>query len=242
MSEPQYAVPALDKGLDILELLASASGTLSQSEIASAVGRSVSQIFRVLTTLERRGYVVRDAGGQYALSLRMFELAHRHPPLRGLVQAALAPMRQLAGDLRQSCNLGVIDADHVRIVASVESPAPFGYRVRVGAEFGIDEGAPGRVLLAGAPDDVRQRLGERAEHRGIRIRGHLVAPDPGQPGITDIVVPVRGADDAWVAALHVPYLAASFAPATERAALQAALHAADAISQHLGSPGDAGRR
>jgi DNA-binding IclR family transcriptional regulator len=242
VTEQLYAVPALDKGLDILELLAAESGALSQSEIAAAVGRSVGQIFRVLTTLERRGYVVRDAGGQYTLSMRMFELAHRHPPLRGLVQAALGPMRQLADELRQSCNLGVLDTDRVRVVASVESPAPFGYRVRGGAEFGVDEGSPGAVLLAGAPDDMRQRLGEGPRHRDIRSDGHLVAPDPGQPGITDIVVPVLGADGATLAALHVPYLAASFAPATERAALEAARTAAAAISQHLGRPGDGARR
>ena len=51
----QYSAPALDEGLDILELLSDEAGGLSQSEIAEATGRSVGQIFRVLATLERRG-------------------------------------------------------------------------------------------------------------------------------------------------------------------------------------------
>ena len=101
----QYSAPALDKGLDILELLSDEAGGLSQSEIAEATGRSVGQIFRVLATLERRGYVTRDAqSGLYAFSMRIFDLAHRHPPLRGLISIATPAMRDLAERVRQSCN------------------------------------------------------------------------------------------------------------------------------------------
>jgi DNA-binding IclR family transcriptional regulator len=49
---PDHSVPALDKALDILELLAGRSGGLSQAAIADAVGRSVNRVFRVLQTLE----------------------------------------------------------------------------------------------------------------------------------------------------------------------------------------------
>src|SRR5688572_2088537 len=105
---PDYAAPALDKALDILELLADQGTGLSQTEIAEAVGRNVSQIYRVLATLERRGYLTRDdRSGLYVLSMALFDLAHRHPPLRGLVQLAAGPIRSLADRVRQSCNLSV---------------------------------------------------------------------------------------------------------------------------------------
>ena len=61
--QPEYAAPAVDKALDILELLADRSGGVSQLDIATAVGRSAGQIFRVLLRLERRGYVHRDQQG-----------------------------------------------------------------------------------------------------------------------------------------------------------------------------------
>ena len=60
MGANDYAAPALDKALDILELLADEADGLTQTGIAEAVGRNVSQIYRVLATLERRGYVSRD--------------------------------------------------------------------------------------------------------------------------------------------------------------------------------------
>lgn len=190
---PEYAVPALDKAIDILELLADQNGGLTQGEIASAVGRTASQIFRVLQRLERRGWIFRERqSGLYLLSTMMFDLANRHPPLRGLVALALGPMRELTEAVRQSCNLSVLDADRVRVVAQVESPADFGFRVRLGAEFSVDLTPAGRVLVHGAPE------------------GYLRQDDALQPGITDLVVPVTGRDGATIAAITVPYIATTF--------------------------------
>ncbi|MBH0099745.1 IclR family transcriptional regulator [Salinibacterium sp. NSLL150] len=192
---PEYTAPALDKGLDILELLAETSGALSQSEIAEATGRSIGQIFRVLSTLERRGYVFRDKqSGLYTLAMKLLELAHRHPPLRGLVSVAQPIMQVLAEQVRQSCNLAVLDGSEVRVVAQVESPADFGFRVRVGATFDLTTTATGSVLSATSP----------------LTADTVVRADTLHPGITDVVAPILGASGAVVAALTVPYVAPTF--------------------------------
>ncbi|EPR75318.1 Transcriptional regulator, IclR family [Leifsonia rubra CMS 76R] len=213
---PEYAAPALDKGLDILELLARTSGALNQSEIAEATGRSTNQIFRVLSTLERRGYVFRDKqSGLYSLAMKLFELAHQHPPLRGLVSAALPIMQELAQQARQSCNLAVLDGTEVRVIAQVESPADFGFRVRVGATFGVATTATGAVLCTDS--DVP-----------------LVRADTLQPGITDVVAPVRSASGT-IAALTVPYVATTFSEVDAERVLHLATRAAMKISQVIRS-------
>ena len=164
-------MPALDKAFDVLELLARARDALSQTEIAEAVGRSVGQIFRVLTALEARGWILRDrASGLYSFSMGAFDLAHRHPPLRGLLVAATPAMRELSERVRQSCNLSVLDMGAVRVVAQVESPADFGYRVRVGALFPL-ESATGTVLTTGEAvrrDDPQQAGDHRSRAAGAR--------------------------------------------------------------------------
>jgi len=214
MADPEYAAPALEKGLDILELLAGANGGLSQSEIADRTGKTVGQIFRVLATLDRRGFIARDRqSGLYVLSTRLFDLAHLHPPLRGLITVATPVMRELADRVRQSCNLSVLDEGGVRVIAQVESPADFGYRVRVGAVFPLETTATGAVL---GSDD-----GEP-----------LVRPDARQPGIIDVVVPVRAAGRT-VAALTVPYVATTFSEVDADAVLDAAVTAAGNISARL---------
>ena len=212
---PEYAVPALEKGLDILELLADEAGGLSQTEIADATGRSVGQIFRVLASLERRGFLQRDRQtGLYGLSMRMFDLAHRHPPLRGLIAVATGPMRELADAVRQSCNLSVLDAGQVRVIAQVESPADFGYRVRVGATFAVEATATGAVLTAQPAVPV-------------------VRPDARQPSITDVVVPITDRDGRTAAALTLPYVATTFSDLDADVVLAAAIATAAEISVRL---------
>ena len=82
----KYRAPALDKGLDILELLAETDEGLSQAEIAKALDRTPNEIYRMLDRLVRRDYVRRTTGDRYEITLKLFELAHRHSPTRRLVQ------------------------------------------------------------------------------------------------------------------------------------------------------------
>ena len=252
MTSPDYSVPALDKALDILELLAGQSAGLGQRAIAERVGRSVGQVFRVLQTLEARGYLYRDqASGLYTLSMMMFELAHRHDPVRGLAAAALGPMRALADELAQSCNLGVLEGGRILIIAQAESPASFGFRVRVGADFPIESTATGAVLTAFAAPDARTVSGADAESEAldttalattvldtvletVRERGFERRADHLQPGITDLVFPVFGVAGFAVAALTVPYVATSFSSSGEHAVEDRARAAAAEISFALG--------
>jgi DNA-binding IclR family transcriptional regulator len=218
MPATEYSVPALDKAFDVLELLADSTRPLSQSEIAEATGRTVSQLFRVLTTLEARGWLLRDPDSAlYSFSMAAFDLAHRQPALRGLLDASLPPMRALSERVRQSCNLSVLDAGAVRVIAQLESPADFGYRVRVGAVFPVQTTATGAVLIGEADSLLRE--------------------DPLQGGITDLVVAVRGPggglDGRPRAALTVPYVATSFSAIPVREVLDAAAATARLIEARL---------
>lgn len=230
---PGYAAPAVDRALDILEALVEAGTDLSQQEIATAIGLSPAQIFRVLHRLDQRGYIFRDAQtGRYALSMRMFDLAHRNEPLRTLITAALPAMNSVAQQTQQSCNLGVLEGAFVRVVAQVESPADFGFRVRVGARFPADETATGEALAAFARDHEQH---DTAEASRIRARGHHLRPDPLQPGVTDIVVPIlRSSTGGAVAALTIPYVATSYSEAGARAVVAAAKSAGRSIEAALG--------
>jgi len=227
-----YSAPALDKALDILELLAGEARGLTQTEIAESVGRNVSQIYRVLATLERRGYVTRDdRSGRYVLSMALFDLAHRHPPLRGLVQLAAGPMRELADAIRQSCNLSVDDAGVVRIISQAESPADFGYHVRVGARFPVESTATGAVLASPVAADAGALTPAEA---GQLAAGYLTRADRLQAGITDVVAAVTDRTGATVAALTVPYIGTSYSAVGLDDVVAAARATAAAISARLG--------
>ncbi|MGI4831040.1 MAG: helix-turn-helix domain-containing protein, partial [Janthinobacterium lividum] len=63
--EQNYATPALEKGLDVIELLAHQSEGLTKSELARMLNRTVSEIFRMLLCLERRGYIAQVTEERY---------------------------------------------------------------------------------------------------------------------------------------------------------------------------------
>src|SRR4051812_44022445 len=92
----RYKAPALDKGLEIIELLARTDGGLTQTEIAREIGRSASEFFRMLDRLVRRGYVARDRSDRYSLTLKLFGLAQQHAPLRRLASFSTPLMRDFA--------------------------------------------------------------------------------------------------------------------------------------------------
>ena len=95
----------LEKGLDILETLAHSQTPLSLTELARKLGRSSSELFRMLTVLESRGYINKEeTTGNYALSLKLYELAHQHPPVMNLLKAAAQPMENVTNILRESCS------------------------------------------------------------------------------------------------------------------------------------------
>src|SRR5664279_5321103 len=85
-SRQRYAAPALDKGLDILELFTTESDGLTASEVARRLERTVGEIFRMLIRLEQRGYVCQaPADDRYFLTLKLFEIGQRHQPLNRLI-------------------------------------------------------------------------------------------------------------------------------------------------------------
>jgi DNA-binding IclR family transcriptional regulator len=249
---PTYSAPALEKGLDILDLLAEAPEGLGQSEIARALDRSVGEIFRMLEVLVRRGWIARGPDQLYRLTLRMFEMAHRHPPTNRLLAAALPVMRGLSAEVDQSAHLSVHHDDRILVIAQVEAFSRMALSVRLGSSypFTADRVSP-RVLTAFQPDDQRQRwiaeIAARDPRPGalqrvrrdvarIRADGRVLAPSTMVDGVTDVCFPVIDAGGGAVAALVVPYLKMRDAKLDVSEVARLTGEAARAISASLGAP------
>ena len=251
--EQRYAAPALEKGLDLIETLAESPDGIAQKALAQRVGRTVAEIFRMLSVLERRGYVLRDSlTGQYGLTLKLFELAHRHPPTRRLLQVALPVMQDLAERIGQSCHLVIAYHERIVVIAEERSSLPMGFGVRPGASFPMaSRYVSARVLTACQPEARRAELARRmlakdppprdgaalAERlRRIAEAGYDAAPSEVHHGITDISFPVCDALGATVAALTVPLLPQRGAAADQTAVISELRTAVRQISRAMGAP------
>lgn len=242
---PLYAAPALEKGLDILETLADAPDGLTQQDVARAVGRSVGEIFRMLEALVRRGWLSRDADtGRYALSPKLFDLAHRHPPTRRLLEAALPPMRALAAATGQSVHLSVRDNDRLLVLAQAEGFSDIGFSVKPGSSYAFRaDRVSARVLTAFAAADQRAAMlrllgaGMAPQLRRIAREGSAMVPSATIAGVTDLCAPLRDASGAAVAALTLPFLRRRGSAQRVDAARDALVKAAAAISAAIGARG-----
>jgi DNA-binding IclR family transcriptional regulator len=173
----RYRAPALEKGLDILELLAHQPTGMSLTAMAKEMGRSLGEIYRIALALEARGYIRREPeADSFSLSLKLFELATEHPPINRLLAAALPEMQALAATAEQSCHLAVIETDQVLVVAQVDSPRPMRYAVRLGARFPILETSSGAVLVAfaGKPG-LTKRAAAQSPELGVQIEERCAA-------------------------------------------------------------------
>ncbi len=222
-SNDKYRAPALEKGLDIIELLASHGEGLSQGEVAKALDRSQSEIYRMLSTLVRRGYVVRSVSGdRYSLGLKMFAISQRHPPIGRVIEAALPRMRTITRKAWQSCHMGMESNGDIVIVASAESPGNWGLALKTGTVVGLWNTGTGRVLAAFRSqeevDDLidlhRRAVGEpeldRVEFDAhlarIRNTGYEQMPSATAIGVTNIAFPIFGPSGQVSAVLSCPYL------------------------------------
>jgi DNA-binding IclR family transcriptional regulator len=216
----KYRAPALDKGLDILELLATTEEGLSQAEIAKALQRSPNEIYRMLDRLVRRDYVRRTSGDRYELTLKLFELAHTTQPIRRLVSQALPVLRRFARDAEQACHLVIRDRNILVVVAQVDGPGYWNLAIRVGARIGLINTGSGHVFLAFADPEERalmledhDALADEApstalESRLARVReqGFERMESRQVTGVINLSVPVFGPVGGIIGALTCPYV------------------------------------
>jgi len=219
--EDRYRAPALDKGLDILELLAGIDGGLTQAEIAKRLGRSPNEFYRMLDRLVRRGYVTRNDGDRYSLTLKLFGLAQLHQPVRRLVSYATPLMRELAETTHQANQLVVFDRGSAVVIAQQEAPGYWGISIRVGSHISLFDTGSGHVLLAFRSNEERQMMIAENATRGekpaisqeflarldqIRDRGYEMMASMQTAGVFNLSAPVLGPDGKAIAALTVPYI------------------------------------
>jgi DNA-binding IclR family transcriptional regulator len=215
----KYRAPALDKGLDIIELLASADEGMSQTEIAKALNRSPNEIYRMLDRLVRRAYVRRTGGDRYEITLKLFELAHARPPMHRLISQAMPVLRRFAREAEQACHLVIYDRNVLVVVAQVDSHGYWNVSIRVGSRLSMVNTGSGHVFLAFASpeeremmlDDAlpgrREKLSPSLVTRLDRVReqGFESMPSAQVKGVANLSVPVFGPVGTVIAVVTCPY-------------------------------------
>ena len=246
-------VQSLERGLAVIRAFDAQHPELTLSEVARAAGLTRAAARRFLHTLVEMGYVRTD-GRLFALRPRVLELGYSYLSSLSLPEVALPHMEGLVEHVHESCSLSVLDGDEVVYVARVPTKRIMTVAISVGTRFPAYATSMGRVLLAHQdPKWLEQYLStvrlEPLTRRTVtdpdrlaallaRVRsqgGCLVDPEL-EEGLRSIAVPVRGNNDAVVAAMNVSaHISRGSAESIRKELLRPLLEAAAAIQQDLGS-------
>ncbi|MBK1787593.1 IclR family transcriptional regulator [Prauserella cavernicola] len=160
-NRPVYGINSVDHALRLATILQQ-EGPLRVSEAAERLGVARSTAHRLLTMLVYRDFAARDAQRRYVAGPVLHTPAVPEP-VAELRQVALPHLHDLTERTAETSHLGVLVADRVRFVASVECDQVLRVGDREGRVLPAHLASLGRAALATLePDAVRARYGEPA--------------------------------------------------------------------------------
>jgi DNA-binding IclR family transcriptional regulator len=239
----------LERAVRILEVFDADHVAVSVSDIAYRANLPLSTASRLVEELIGHGLLRRDGNRRVHIGLRLWELASRASPTRGLRDAAMPFLEDLHAVVGHHVQIGVRQNEEVLFIERLSAPGSVINVTRVAGRLPLHVSSSGLVLLAHAPVDLQERVARgplrsytdrtitdgkqlRTVLAEIRRTGSAVCPGFIHPDATGVAVPLRDAADHVIGALSV------IVPRDDRAAshIPALLAAARGIRRQLGTP------
>lgn len=204
----------------MLEVLASASGGVSLTEVAQKSGLAYSTTYRILETLRRRRFVYQNEGtGAYGIGLKAFQVGAAFSARRQWQQVAHPAMKALVGEINETVSLGILDGHEAVYIHRVEPTQMMRMLIQVGATAPLHGTSVGKTLLAWRSEqEVRDLVGAGpfeaftsatithfddliAELRSVSEQGYAVDDGEREVGVRCVGAPIRDGGGTVIAAL-----------------------------------------
>jgi IclR family KDG regulon transcriptional repressor len=252
MSEPRtYTIAAVDRALCVLEALAG-HPKQGATELATSLGLTKTIVFRLLSTLEGRGFVVRDnEKAVYSLGYRIGVLGEQAGAQNTLIAAARPVMERLRDDTTETINLILREG----LKSLVLTTLPGHHAMRIFANAGrygpLHAGGGSMLLLAFAPENVQEAVlaapldrftaATATDPDELRARFEMICGDRFHIAMNDldegafsIAAPICNAAHDVIAALSVAGAVARYDEARRRRYLELVQNAVAEINGKLG--------
>ncbi len=212
-------VPAVEQASRILLCLGeSGRFKMRLTEICREVGIHKSKAYTILHTLKNYGFVEKDSEAKtYSLGPTLIFLSRYVLENLNYPEIVAPFLEDLAKEANGVALFGLINGNHVFVIAKREGNPNIGFTARLGHRFHITLGAHGKAIAAFLPDAERERMlnRKRSYFHGLdpsrldmkRLRNELqrvrqlgYAQDIGEvtPGVNFISAPVFGLQERIV--------------------------------------------
>jgi IclR family KDG regulon transcriptional repressor len=161
-SKQNYTVQSVSHALDVLEAFKRDEDELGVTELSSRLGLPKNNVFRLLATLQLRGYIEQNkTTGNYRLGIKTFELGQIFRQRMGLLKQAHSVLEELESKCNESVYLAIIQDGMVVYVDLVETTHSVRIVPKLGLRVPAHCTAVGKMQLAYESQDEIERMLEK---------------------------------------------------------------------------------
>ena len=246
---------SLERGLDVLEMIAAEGAEVGVRELARRSGLSPTIVQRLISSLASRGYIEKNSDtARYRLGHRSLALGASGEDAFDYVVAARRELERLAHEHRLNGFVSVLRGGRAIYLLAVQADGPVAIKVSPGSEMPLHSTGAGKVLLAALSDgEARKLLGSRklaaitphtitdpasliASLAKVRRQGFATVNEENIPGVLSVGAPIRDRAGSVVAALSVAFPKYLDSGLSLHSAEPLVTGAAQRISRMLGTP------
>ncbi len=217
----RFRLPAVDRAMNLFELLASSQSDLTLSELSRKLNLPKSTTHYLIYTLETRGYLQRTTGGRYTLGMRFANLASMSTSELEFGRLAKPYLRQIAARLALTVTLTTLRGAESVTIATIASAQVGSRGAWIGHHSDLHCTAQGKALIAALSDEELDELFRGREFAsftsktlpslsalkvhlvGVRACGFSVNDEEYLPGIRGVGAPILDSQGITVAAVSV---------------------------------------
>lgn len=219
-----YLIQSVAHALDVLEMLAGTPDEKGVSDLAKGLGLHKNNVFRLLATLQTRGFVDQNPEtDNYRLGIASMELGRGFLQQTRLLRQARAVLEEIAARVGETSHVGIRRGDQVVYLDGAEPDRMLRVAVRPGLSRPLHASAEGKVLAAFDPSGSAfdpavweekkparfsagtcvdpQRLAEQMKE--VAARGWAMDREECEEGICGMAAPVRDHQGRVIAALSI---------------------------------------
>jgi IclR family KDG regulon transcriptional repressor len=208
-----YMIQSVSHALDVLEELCKAAGEVGVTELSKRLKLHKNNVFRLLATLELRGYVEQNKETEdYRLGVKALQLGQSYLTQSTLVARAMPILKSLSDAIGETCSLAVLQNGNVQFPISVEAKRPVKVAPRVAISFPAKLNAAGRLLTAQLSDttlaellaaNTAQDAAIKTQLPELRSTGQIIDRGAIEADVVAISKVIRGSHNEIVGAIEV---------------------------------------
>lgn len=208
-----YMIQSVSHALDVIEELCKANGEVGVTELSKRLKLHKNNVFRLLATLELRGYVEQNKETEdYRLGVKALQMGQSYLSQSTLVGRGTPILKELAEAIGETVSLVTLQGGNVQFPISIESKRPVKVAPRIAVSFPAKLNAAGRLLTAQLSDamlaeilasNTVQDAAIKTQLAELRTSGQIVDRGAIEADVVSICRVIRGNNNEVVGAIEV---------------------------------------